>query len=141
MRAVVDTNILVRAVIRPQGTVGPVLLRLRQGEYTLLYSRATLDELVDVLNRPRIRDKYSLSDGDIQTVVALILLRGESVGPAEPLAICRDPKDDKFLELAVAGEAGVIASGDDDLLVLDPFRGIPIGPASAFLQMLDETRR
>jgi predicted nucleic acid-binding protein len=55
MRAVIDTNILVRAVIRPQGTVGPVLLRLRQGEVTLLYSRATLNELVDVLNRPRFR--------------------------------------------------------------------------------------
>jgi putative PIN family toxin of toxin-antitoxin system len=141
MRAVIDTNIFVRAVIRPQGTAGPVLLRLRQGEHTLLYSRATLDELVDVLNRPRIRDKYRLSDGDIQTVVALILLRGEVVGPAEPLSICRDPKDDKFLELAVAGKAGVIVSGDDDLLVLDPFRGIRIVPAAAFLRMLDETRQ
>ena len=141
MRAVIDTNILVRAVIRLQGTVGPVLLRLRQGEVTLLYSRATLNELVDVLNRPRIRDKYHLSDGDIQTVVALILLRGEAVEPAEPLSICRDPKDDKFLESAVAGKAGLIVSGDDDLLVLDPFRGIRIVPARAFLQMLDETGR
>ena len=54
MRAVVDTNILVRAVIRPQGTVGPVLLRLRQGDYTLLYGWESLAELIDVLNRPRI---------------------------------------------------------------------------------------
>ncbi len=45
MRAVVDTNILVRAVIKPQGSVGPVLQRLRRREYTLLLSRATLDEL------------------------------------------------------------------------------------------------
>jgi putative PIN family toxin of toxin-antitoxin system len=141
MRAIIDTNILVRAVIRPQGTVGPVLLRPRQGEYTLLYSRATLNELVDVLNRPWFRGKYRLSDGELQTVVALILLRGESVGPAEPLSICRDPKDDKFLELAVAGETDVMVSGDDDLLVLDPFREIRIVPARAFLQMLDETGR
>ena len=82
MRVVVDTNILVRALIRPQGTVGPVLLRLRRGDYTLLYSDATLEELIDVLNRPRIRDKYSLSEADIRTVVALILLRGEYVVPA-----------------------------------------------------------
>jgi hypothetical protein len=63
------------------------------------------------------------------------------VGPGEPLSICRDPKDDKFLELAVAGKADVIVSGDDDLLVLDPFREIRIVPARAFLQMLDETGR
>jgi predicted nucleic acid-binding protein len=50
MRAVVDTNILVRALIMPHGTVGPVLLRLRQGDYTLLYAQSLLEELVDVLN-------------------------------------------------------------------------------------------
>ena len=48
MRAVVDTNILVRALIMPQGTVGPVLHRLRRGDYTLLYSQSLLEELVDV---------------------------------------------------------------------------------------------
>jgi putative PIN family toxin of toxin-antitoxin system len=137
MRAVVDTNILVRAVIKPAGTVGPVLLRLRQGDYTLLYSRALLEELVDVLNRPRIRDKYRLTDQDIQTVVSLILLRGEAVTPAKQIKVCRDPKDDKFLEVAVAGGADVIVSGDQDLLTLHPFAGIPILPPAAFLQVLD----
>ena len=83
MRAVVDTNILVRAVIKPSGTVGPVLLRLRHGDYTLLYAQSLLEELIDVLNRPRIRDKYRLTDQDIQTVVSLILLRGEAVVPLE----------------------------------------------------------
>ena len=138
MRTVVDTNILVRAVIRPQSTVGPVLLRLRQGEYTQLYSWASLEELIDVLNRPRIRDKYHLTDGDIQTVVGLFLVLGEEVTPAERISVCRDPKDDKFLEIAVTGKAGVIVSGDQDLLVLHPFAGIPIVPPNAFLQMLDE---
>jgi predicted nucleic acid-binding protein len=50
MRAVVDTNILVRALIKPRGTVGPVSQRLRQGDYTLLYGVSLLEELVDVLN-------------------------------------------------------------------------------------------
>jgi len=65
MRAVVDTNILVRAIIMPHGTVGPVLLRLRRSEYTLLYAQPLLEELIDVLNRPRIRLKYSLTEDDI----------------------------------------------------------------------------
>jgi putative PIN family toxin of toxin-antitoxin system len=137
MRAVVDTNILVRAVIQPAGAVGPVLMRLRQGDYTLLYAQPLLEELVDVLNRPRIRDKYQLTDQDIQAVIGLILLRGEAVLPQERITACRDPKDDKFLEVAVAGEADVIISGDDDLLVLHPFAGIPILSPSAFLRMLD----
>ena len=137
MRAVVDTNILVRAVIQPAGAVGPVLMRLRQGDYTLLYAQLLLEELVDVLNRPRIRDKYQLADQDIQAVIGLILLRGEAVLPQERITACRDPKDDKFLEVAVAGEADVIVSGDDDLLVLHPFAGIPILSPSAFLRMLD----
>jgi len=141
MRAVVDTNILVRAIIRPHGSVGPVLLRLRQGEYTLLYAWESLEELIDVLSRPRIRDKYQLTDGDIATVVGLILVRGEEVTTAERIAVCRDPRDDKFLEIAVSGEADVIASGDQDLLVLHPFAGIPIVPPNAFLQMLDKEQK
>lgn len=141
MRAVVDTNILVRAVIKPSGTVGPVLLRLRHGDYTLLYAQSLLEELIDVLNRPRIRNKYRLTDQDIQTVVSIILLRGEAVIPQERITACRDPKDDKFLEVAVSGRADVIVSGDQDLLVLHPFAGIPILPPVAFLQMLDAEKR
>jgi putative PIN family toxin of toxin-antitoxin system len=136
VRAVVDTNIIVRALIMPHGTVGPVLLRLRQGDYTLLYAQSLLEELVDVLNRPRIRRKYRLTDNDIQSVLALILLRGEEVKPQQAVSVCRDPKDNKFLEVALTGQADVIISGDDDLLALHPFAGIPIVSPSTFLQML-----
>jgi len=141
MRAVVDTNILVRALIMPHGTVGPVLLRLRQGDYTLLYAQSLLEELVDVLKRPRIRQKYKLTDQDIETIISLILLRGEAVVPEERITACRDPKDDKFLEVAVAGKADVIVTGDQDLLALHPFAGIPILPSIAFLRMLSAEKR
>ena len=137
MRAVVDTNILVRSVIRPRGTVGPVLFHLRHGEYTLLYAQPLLEELVDVLNRPRIREKYGLTGQDIQTVAGLILLRGEGVTPTERISDCRDPKDDKFLEVGVAGDADAIVSGDQDLLALHPYDDIPIVTAKPFLRMLD----
>ena len=136
MRVVLDTNILVRALIMPQGSVGPVILHLREGHYTLFYAWSLLEELVDVLNRPRIRVKYNLSEQDIHTVVSLILLRGEEVKNPEPIRACRDPKDNKFLEVAVSGEADVIVSGDEDLLVLNPFRRIPILPPADFLKML-----
>ena len=137
MRAVVDTNVLLRALIEPQGSVGPVLLRLRRGDYVLLYSQPLLEELVDVLNRPRIRQKYRLTDQDIETVFGLVLLRGEAIVPQRRIAACRDPRDDKFLEVAVEGIADVIVSGDEDLLVLHPFAGIPVVSPGAFLNMLD----
>lgn len=137
MRAVVDTNILVRSIIKPQGSVGPVLQRLRRREYTLLLSRATLDELVDVLHRPRLRVKYSLTDSGLRAVIRLIVLRSELVRPSERTAVCRDPKDDMFLEVAAAGNADVIVSGDEDLLILDPYAGIPIVSPGRFLAMLD----
>jgi putative PIN family toxin of toxin-antitoxin system len=141
MRVVADTNVLVRALIMPHGTVGPVLLRLRQGHYTLLYAQSLLEELLDVLNRPRIRHKYGLTEEDIETVVGLILLRGEGVVPEQRISACRDPKDEKFLEVAVAGKADVIVSGDQDLLALHPFAGIPILPPADFLRMLDAEKR
>jgi putative PIN family toxin of toxin-antitoxin system len=138
LRAVVDTNILVRAVIKPLGSVGPVLRRLRDGAYVLLYSEPLLTELVDVLNRPRIRDKYSLTPDDIETVVALVLLRGEGIVPTRRIDICRDPKDNMLLEAAADGNADVIVSGDKDLLDLEAFEEIPIiGPAD-FLARLGE---
>ncbi len=137
MRAVVDTNILVRAVIKPSGSVGPVLQRLRRRDYLLLISRATLDELVDVLSRPRLRAKYGISDPVLRAVVRLMILRGELVSPQRRITACRDPKDDKFLEVAVGGRADVVVSGDADLLSLDPFEGIPIVTPARFLTMLD----
>lgn len=137
MRAVVDTNVLISAVIVPHGSVGPVILRLRQGDFTLFYEDSLLVELVDVLNRPRIRQKYHLDDYDIATIVGLILLRGEEVTPVQQIVACRDPNDDKLLEAAIAGQADVIVSGDEDLLMMNLFSGIPIVSPRAFLKMLE----
>lgn len=80
MRAVVDTNILIRALIKPLGTVGPVIRRLRDGGYTLVYSVPLLDELLEKLALPRIRQKYRLANPHVETLVALIILRGELGG-------------------------------------------------------------
>ena len=138
IRAVVDTNILIRALIKPGGTVGPVLTHLRNGDYVLLYAEPLLYELVAKLALPRIRIKYHLDDEAVEAVVALILLRGESVTPMHRIQACRDPKDDVLLEVAVAGRADFIVTGDDDLLVLHPFKGIPIVGPAAFLDALGE---
>jgi len=102
IRAIVDTNILISGVIRPEGVAGEILRRLRDGEFALLYTEPLLVELAEVINRPRIRQKYSLGSEDIETVLALILLRGEPIDPRRRVEICRDPKDNMILEAAVA---------------------------------------
>ena len=137
IRAVVDTNILVRAVIKPAGSVGPVLQRLRRREYSLLISRAMLDELIEVLNRPLLRRKYRLSEQVLRATIRLIVLRSEFIRPDRQITACRDPSDDKFLEVAVSGGAQVIVSGDEDRLILNPFDAIPIVPPDRFLAMLE----
>jgi putative PIN family toxin of toxin-antitoxin system len=137
IRAVVDTSIWVRAVIKPTGSVGPVLRRLEAGGYSVLYSGVLLDELVDVLSRPRIRDRYHVTPRDVYVLPRALGLRGEAVRPDRVITACRDPKDDKFLEAAIAGGGDAIVTGDEDLLVLDPFEGIPIVTPVRFLTMLD----
>jgi hypothetical protein len=63
-----------------------------------------------------------------------VLVAAELVAVIERIAACRDPKDDKFLELAVNGHADLIVTGDADLLALNPFREIPIISPATFVQ-------
>jgi uncharacterized protein len=75
---------------------------------------------------------------DVEAFLKLVLLRGEPVSPTREIHKCRDPKDDKFLELAVAGRAAVLVSGDADLQSLDPFEGVRILSPAVFLERLFE---
>ena len=133
MRAVVDTGVFVSALLRRQGITGEILRALRDGRFTLVYTTPILVEIIDVLGRDPFRTKYHLLSDDIHTLINLIRLRGELVIPERMVKVCRDPKDDKFLDAALAGRAEVIISGDEDLLVLNPFEGILILRPSEFL--------
>ena len=136
MRAVIDTGVLVSALIRRQGTTGDVLRALRDGRFTAIYSTDILVEMIDVLGRPTFRQKYHIEPDDITAIINLLRLRGEVVTPTRKVTACRDPKDDKFLEAALATETDCIISGDADLLTLTPFENIPILRAAEFLARL-----
>ena len=136
MRAVIDTGVFISAFIRNRGTIGAVLSALRDGRFTAIYSTDTLVELVDVLGRGKLRTKYHVEPDDITALVNLIRLRGELVIPGRKVTACRDPKDDKFLEAALAGDAGCIVSGDADLLDMESFEGISLLTPAEFLERL-----
>lgn len=136
MRAVIDTGVFVSALIRRQGTIGAVLRALRDGKFTALYSTDTLVEIIDVLGREKFRVKYHILPDDITALVNLIRLRGELVIPTQSVTACRDPKDDKFLEVALTGEADCLVSGDADLLDMIVFKDIRILRPAAFLARL-----
>jgi putative PIN family toxin of toxin-antitoxin system len=137
MRAVVDTNILIRAIIKPSGTVGPILRRLARAEFELVYSRALLEELLDKLALPRLRDKYSITDHAVTDLVALLALRAELVAPDFTVTVCRDPEDNKVIEAALAGRANCIVTADDDLLMLNQYEGIDFIVPREFIARLD----
>lgn len=138
IRAVVDTNILIRALIKPQGSVGPIITALRCRLFTLVLSEPLLEELLATMALPRIRRKYRLTDQDTRDYVAFLSLHSLLVEPPHRVSVCRDKSDNKVLEAALAGGVDFIVTSDEDLLVLDPFEGIRIVPAARFLKGLSQ---
>lgn len=124
MRAVLDTNVLVSGLIRPRGAIGLVLRGLRDRRFVSIASRPMLEEIADVLGRPWLRDKYGLDDAAVETFLRFLVLRTELVSPTERIERSRDPRDDLFLEAAVAGHADRLVTGDADLLALESHEGI-----------------
>jgi len=131
MRLVVDTSVVVSALLLPRSLPRQAFdAAVSRGK--LLVSESTAAELDNVLRRPKF-NRYVSEEKRLEFFAALVR-EAEEVEVKEVIAECRDPKDDKFLELAVSGNASHILSGDADLLVLHPFRGIAILTPHAFLR-------
>ena len=97
---------------------------LRRRRAILLFSDETFDELRTRLSRPKFRRYVDLAEigsflADLEAISEWLSITGAKLG-------CRDANDDKFLETALNGSADCIVTGDHDLLVMSPFRGIPI---------------
>ncbi|MEX0827793.1 MAG: putative toxin-antitoxin system toxin component, PIN family, partial [Haliea sp.] len=118
-RLVVDTNVLISRLLAPDSVPGRAASQaVRQRQ--LLASDATLQELADVLGRAKF-DRYLTID-ERQQFIRLLIRIVDRPAITQKFSDCRDPSDNKFLDLAVSGMASVIISGDSDLLELHPFR-------------------
>ena len=133
-RVVVDTNVLISRLLLPQSVAGRAVTRLVQNT-RLLVSENTLAELAHTISR----DKFNayVSQEDRQEFFGLYARLAEWVPIGSTVRVCRDPNDDKFLELAVDGEAQILVTGDKDLLALSPFRNIQILTPAAALALPD----
>jgi putative PIN family toxin of toxin-antitoxin system len=127
---VIDTNILISAFLLTHSTTKLAYNKAKQlGEISA--SADTYNELCDVLVRPKF-DKYvslEIRLRILNEIKELLVFREIS----EKINDCRNPKDNKFVELAISSNALCLITGDKDLLVLHPFRGIPILNAVDFI--------
>jgi uncharacterized protein len=121
-RVVVDTNVLVSRLILPQSV--PAQAVRRALDSILLFSEATMNELADVLSRSKF-DPYVARRNRKHFVRELCAI-GEFVPIIQLVRVCRDPNDDKFLEVALNGRADLIITGDADLLAMHLWREIRI---------------
>ena len=129
-RIVVDTNVLVSAALLPQSTSARALERVLE-EFQLIQSVTTLGEFVDVIMRPKF---VRYLDEERRSSFLFVLAQvSEVIAVQTRVTECSDPKDNKFLELAIDGNAQLIVSGDAHLRDLHPFRGIEIVAPAEFI--------
>lgn len=118
MRVVADTNVLVAAVIAPDGRCGRLLLAATEGRWSVVASPRLLDELAEVLARRKFR-RWLPAEDAAAFVSAVSRLAEIHDDPPRPAPITRDPDDDYLFALATAAGAEAIVTGDVDLTALD----------------------
>ena len=136
MRAVFDTNVLLSALLW-SGPPHALLEHARNGTVSLVCSPALLEELAAVIARPKFNAILIASNTSREHMLFEMRQLAELFDPpALSHPVCRDPDDDAVLALALASQADMLISGDEDLLSLKSFQGIPIlSPAKALLEI------
>lgn len=134
-RVVLDTNVLISSALQPGGTPRTVVDVIRSQGGTLLFCHQTFEELYSRFNRPKF-DRY-VSRKNRELYFAQLVSVSEVISISDAKMGCRDPDDDKFLELALLGDADCLVTGDQDLLKMIPFRGIEILRPVEFLSLFE----
>ena len=134
MRVVLDTNQHISAIIRPNGHPAQIVKLWRIGLIELAISPFILEEFEGVVHRPRIQQKNNLSDADIAEYLEVLRTSAVLVpGTITVNAVPDDPDDNIIIACAIEAEVDMIISGDQHLLSLGSYQGIPIAKAADFL--------
>lgn len=115
VRAVIDTNVWVSSLLNPTGR--PAMLRkaFEEGAFHVIISEPLLEEITDVLNRPKIKSKHELTDDDIEELLTLLDEHTEYTLLSWDVNICMDKDDDFVIETAIKGKAEYLVTGDGDI--------------------------
>ncbi len=131
-KLVFDTNSLISSLLIPL-SVSQRALSKAESIGIIVFSEETFDELSKVLIRPKF-NKY-ISFIERMEFLERLELAGEVLNTDSDFNLCRDVKDNKFLNLAYDASAFCIVTGDKDLLILNPFHNIPIITPADFLNL------
>jgi len=141
----IDTNVWVSAFINRKGYPARVKEKFVSHEFDIVISPPLLQELSDVLRRPRIKDLYKISDEEIELFIEILAGTGHKVYLANDINLCRDNKDNMVLETAIKSRADYLVTRDDDIK-RDPKlieemkkKGIKVLPVSKFLDLLSQS--
>ena len=132
-RVILDTKLLISRALTPKSLIASAV-RMIIDHCDLLVSQATMDEYATVLTR--IQSKGYIKQDEALMLITAYKEMVEWVPIIEKVQECRDPKDDKFLDLAVNSQAEYLITGDQDLLVLHPFRKTQILTAKDFISSI-----
>lgn len=131
VRVVVDTNVLVSALIK-RGKSRKLICMLLE-EHTVILSRQMLAELADVLSR----DKFSVNPAQVDNFLAILVRNAKIVAPSSHFQIIKeDPDDNAILDTAYAGKADYIVTGDKHLLALKEFKRTKIVKINQLIENL-----
>jgi putative PIN family toxin of toxin-antitoxin system len=138
LRAVLDCNVYVSAIIRPEGPPGRIIERfLRGAAFDLVLSPAIRDEVLGPLAYPKVRKCIRRDVEPELWFEDIMLLALPVAGEHQVIGVSADPDDDIYLATAIEGRCTFIVSGDPDLLTLGEHEGIRIVTPRAFLTLLD----
>ena len=141
IKAVLDTNVVVSGLLW-NGPPRKILEAADEERIFLFTSRALLEELAYVLQRPKFKTSLALRGLDFRGALAQAVQLTRLMVPRtfSETVVAQDPSDDKVLECAVSAAADAIVTGDEHLLILRRFRDIPILPPDSFLRLLKKWR-
>jgi putative PIN family toxin of toxin-antitoxin system len=135
LRAVLDANVYVSAIIQPAGTPGRLIKRLlREANFELVLSPAIIDEVLRALGYRKVH--RLLRGADAQLWFEDLVVLAVVVADRELSGVCEDPDDDKYLAAALEGRASHVVTGDRRFLALGEHAGVKIVPPRSFLDLL-----
>ena len=137
LRVVLDANVYVSALIRPEGPPGRILKRfLQEDTFEIVLSLAIVEETARAFRYPKVR-KYIRAGVDPDLWFEDVILLAQFVAADDELeGVSVDAEDDKYFAAALEGRATMIVTGDPDLLVVKEYRGIRVVTPRVFLDLL-----